>query len=88
MHDYFDILGVSRNARGQEIRRASLRRVRQVHPDIGDDPSVEAGSAFRYLTRAGSAAAVRRDLPDVAIDFLDITPLVDRMRDAFFSRER
>lgn len=85
MHDYFDILGVSRNAGGQEIRRACLRRVRQAHPDIGDDPSPEATGP---IWRAGSAAVALRDLPDVAIDFLDIAPLVDRMRAAFFSTER
>ena len=84
MHDYFDILGVSRDARASDIRRACGRRSRRAHPDIWD------GEGRERLT-----APVGRDpflapseLSDAAIDFVDAATLVDRMREAFFTGTR
>lgn len=82
MHDYFDILGVSRNARPTEIRRACCRRVRATHPDIwdGDTPPAPGRMPARAneLQRPG-------DLSEAAIDFVDASMLVDAMRAAFFA---
>ncbi len=74
MHDYFEILGVARNARPTEIRRACCRRVHATHPDIRDGDPVPAGPA---------TSAHRLD--DAAIDFVDAATFVEAMRLSFFA---
>lgn len=76
MHDYFEILGVSPDARAPEVRRARRRRTGTCHPDVqdGDRQAVAA-----TVLPSGASG------PDTAIDFVEMAPLVDRMRAAFFS---
>ena len=83
MHDYFDILGVSRDARPTEIRRACCRRSHAAHPDIwdGDAPP----SPLRTSER-GNDLFLPGDLSEAAIDFVDASTLVDAMRAAFFAQ--
>ena len=40
--DYYDILGVSRDASQEQIKRAFRRKARQHHPDVSQDPNAEA----------------------------------------------
>ena len=77
VHDYFHILGVPRNARASEIRRACCRRARRPHPDIWEgDRTVDP------LLALSNQAPV---LPaDASVDFVDMTRLVDRMLADFF----
>jgi curved DNA-binding protein CbpA len=79
LHDYFDILGLARDARPNDIRRACGRRVHASHPDIRD------GDAAGW--RAGAPAGDRPGLDeyDAAIDFVDATAFVSAMRSAFFA---
>jgi curved DNA-binding protein CbpA len=79
VHDYFEILGVSRDARPSEIRRACCRRVRATHPDVWD------GDAAAPLHRPGASFPLTRELSDAAIDFVDAAVFVDAMRASFFS---
>lgn len=81
MHDFFDILGVPHDAPAQQIRRACARRTVTLHPDFG----VPAGPA------AGNASDPARppaDLADVAIDFVDMSSMIERMQAAFFTSAR
>ena len=76
MHDYFDILGVPRDARAPEIRRACRGHIRLTHPDI----NVERGTPLGDDARSGWS----RYLEDTNVSFPVMAPIVRRMRDAFF----
>ncbi|MHB9288238.1 molecular chaperone DnaJ [Halobacteriales archaeon Cl-PHB] len=39
--DFYDILGVSRDADDEEIQQAYREKVREYHPDVSDDPDAE-----------------------------------------------
>jgi len=39
--DYYETLGVDRNASEEDVRRAYRRLARQYHPDVNKDPGAE-----------------------------------------------
>ena len=49
MRDYYDVLGVSRGAGADEIKRAYRQLARRYHPDISSD---DRGTAFLEVARA------------------------------------
>jgi molecular chaperone DnaJ len=51
--DYFGVLGLSRGASDNEIKRAYRRLARDLHPDVNPDP--EAKERFQEVTRAYEA---------------------------------
>lgn len=50
--DYYEILGVSHDADAKTIKRAFLKKARQLHPDVSDDPNAE--SLFKEVNEAYS----------------------------------
>jgi curved DNA-binding protein len=50
--DYYDVLGVSRDAGPDELQRAYRRLARQNHPDINSDPAAE--ERFKEINEANS----------------------------------
>src|SRR4051794_35258364 len=51
--DYYELLGVSRNADEREIKKAFRALARQLHPDVSSDP--EADVRFREVSEAYEA---------------------------------
>ncbi|MEH3033827.1 MAG: molecular chaperone DnaJ [Aeromicrobium erythreum] len=50
MANYYDLLGVSRDAGADELKKAYRRLARQLHPDVNDAP--DAADRFKEVTQA------------------------------------
>lgn len=50
--DYYEVLGVERDADARTIKRAFLKKAREVHPDVSDDPDAEM--KFKEVNEAHS----------------------------------
>ena len=70
MRDDYDILGVSRDAGADEIKRAHRQLTRRYHPDISGDE----------LAVGGADCLV----DEVHVDFPSVLTVLDRMRKSFF----
>lgn len=92
--DYYEILGVPRDADEADIKKAFRRRARELHPDVNPDPSAEeqfkeAAEAYETLSNSETRGLYDRYGHDGlrgrtgASDFADFGSFQD-LFDAFF----
>lgn len=85
--DYYEVLGVPRNASPDEIRVAFRKLARQYHPDVSQEPNAEErfkeiNEAYAVLSEPDKRAAYDRfghagvqqtgGVPDFTVDFADL----------------
>ncbi len=51
--DYYEVLGISRNATKEEIKKAFRKKAKEYHPDVNQSP--EAEGQFKELGEAFDA---------------------------------
>src|SRR5690349_22001233 len=76
--DFYEILGVSRNATQEQIQRAYRKLARQYHPDVNKDPGAE--DRFKDVAEAYdvlSDADTRRRYDAFGPQFRQVPPDVD-----------
>ena len=68
MSDYYDTLGVTRDASTEEIKKAYRRLARQLHPDV--NPGAEAEERFKEIGRAYEVLSnpEKRQAYDLGVD--------------------
>jgi hypothetical protein len=81
VHDYFEIVGVSPDARARDIQRACRRHAATAHPDFCVEPETPRDAPIDRDHAAG-------DLADAAVDFVNMTAVISRMQTAFFNTTR
>lgn len=84
VHDYFQILGVAPGAGARDIREACARHAARPHANLLESERGADGEG----AAAGGHGALPGSLVDVAIDFPDISGIIDRMQVAFFRTPR
>jgi molecular chaperone DnaJ len=85
--DYYEVLGLSRNASPEEIKAAFRKLARQYHPDVSQEANAEErfkeiNEAYAVLSDQDKRAAYDRfghagvqnmgGVPDFTVDFGDI----------------
>lgn len=63
--DYYDILGVSRNASSSDIKKAYYKLAKQYHPDVNKSP--EASKKFQEVSEAYEVRCFQSHLSSIML---------------------
>lgn len=86
--DFYEVLGVERDADQRTIKRAFLKKAREVHPDVSDDPNAEelfkeVNEAYSVLSDEQKRANYDRfgsaDGPGMNSGYVDISDIFGSM---------
>ena len=86
--DYYEVLGVAKDADQRTIKRAFLKKAREVHPDVSDDPQAEekfkeVNEAYSVLSDEQKRANYDRygtaDGPGMGSGYVDISDIFGGM---------
>ena len=56
--DYYEILGVSKDATSRDIQKAFQQKARKLHPDVNKEPDAE--EKFKEVSEAYAVQSLRR----------------------------
>ena len=63
--DFYELLGVARDADQKTIKRAFLKLARKLHPDVSDDPHAE--EKFKEVNEAYSVLSDEQSVPTMTV---------------------
>ncbi len=91
MEDYYQILGIERNARQADIKRAYRKLVQQLHPDVNPDPSAmerikQVNEAYEVLSNTTKRKAYDYRLENPYL--INVEPEEPLHRDPAYRRGR
>ena len=84
--DYYEVLGVDKNATDEDIKRAYRRKAKECHPDLHpDDKEAEARfkaamAEYEKKKNATTYAYLRRDLKRISADYREAQAGFEKLR--------
>ena len=68
--DYYEVLGVDKNATDEELKKAFRKMAKKYHPDANPDNKKEAEIKFKEVNEAYEVLKDKRELTDRYIEFM------------------
>ena len=73
--DYYEVLGVSKTATAEELKKAYRQLAKKYHPDANPDNKSEAEAKFKEVNEAYETLMVHKEVLEVEMDIIHILPM-------------